>query len=132
MQRDLVLRWIEQLGRLVARLVGAGGTAELAVARDQVAEATINLLGPLAPLVPRLETASAVELLSDPDRIFGYAQLLDLDAAISAGLKESTSEADSRRRALEFAMAAIARAPEPRPDWERWVTERKDVPGIRL
>jgi len=132
MQRDLVLRWIEQLGRLVARLVGAGGTAELAVARDQVAEATINLLGPLATLVPRLETESAAELLADPDRIFGYAQLLDLDASVSAGLGEPASEAESRRRALEFATAALARTPEPRPDWERWITERRDVPGIRL
>lgn len=132
MQRDLVLRWIEQLGRLVARLIGAGGKAELAVARDQVAEATINLLGPLATLVPRLESGSAAELLADPDRIFGYAQLLDLDATISAGLKDAASEADSRRRALEFAAQAIARAPEPRPEWERWVQERKDVPGFRL
>src|SRR6188474_2732730 len=66
MQRDLVLRWIEQLGRLVARLVGLGGKAELGAARDQVAEATINLLGPLSLLVPRLETSSAAAFLAMP------------------------------------------------------------------
>ncbi len=124
MQRDLVLRWIEQLGRLVARLLGQGGKAELAVARDQVAEATINLLGPLATLVPRLESGSAAELLADPDRIFGYAQLLDLDAAISTGMGETAAAAESRRRAVEFARAAVARSPEPRAEWERWVGER--------
>jgi hypothetical protein len=124
-QRDLVLRWIEQLGRLVARLVGAGGKAELASARDQVSEATINLLGPLALLVPRLETESAAELLADPDRIFGYAQLLDLDGAISEGLGEAEAAADSRRRAVDFARAALARSQEPRPDWERWIQERR-------
>jgi len=123
-QRDLVLRWIEQLGRLVARLVGAGGKAELASARDQVSEATISLLGPLAMLVPRLETESAAELLADPDRIFGYAQLLDLDAAISRGMGEADAAADSSRRAVEFARAALARSQEPRPDWERWIHER--------
>jgi len=112
--------------------VAADLASNLARVRDQVAEATINLLGPLATLVPRLETESAAELLADPDRIFGYAQLLDLDASISAGLGEAASEAESRRRALEFATAALARAPEPRPDWERWITERRDVPGIRL
>ena len=124
MQRDLVLRWIEQLGRLIARLVGLGGKAELASARDQVTEATHALLGPLSPLVPRLETESAAELLSDPDRIFGYAQLLDLDGVISEALGETDSAIDSRRRAMEFARAALARSTDPRPDWERWLSER--------
>ena len=124
MQRDLVLRWIEQLGRLVARLVGLGGKAELGAARDQVAEATINLLGPLSMLVPRLETASAAELLADPDRIFGYAQLLDLDGAISEGMGEQDAAAESRRRALEFAREAVARLTEPRKEWEQWIAER--------
>jgi hypothetical protein len=124
LQRDLVLRWIEQLGRLVARLVGLGGKAELAAARDQVTEATINLLGPLSMLVPRLETASAAELLADPDRIFGYAQLLDLDGAISQAIGEEEAAADSRRRALEFAREAVTRASEPRKEWEHWIAER--------
>ena len=124
MQRDLVLRWIEQLGRLVARLVGLGGKAELGAARDQVAEASINLLGPLSLLVPRLETSSAAELLADPDRIFGYAQLLDLDGTISEGMGEKDAATESRRRALEFAREAVTRSSEPRPDWERWITER--------
>ena len=104
--------------------MGLGGKAELATARDQVAEATLSLLGPLAALVPRLETASAAELLSDPDRIFGYAQLLDLDGAISEGMGEKDAALDSRRRALEFAQEAVSRSAEPRPDWDRWVSER--------
>ena len=126
MQRDLVLRWIEQLGRLVARLVGLGGKAELGAARDQVAEATINLLGPLSVLVPRLETSSAAELLADPDRIFGYAQLLDLDGAISEAMGEKDAATESRRRAVEFASEAIARLTEPRKEWEQWLAERVD------
>ena len=127
MQRDLVLRWIEQLGRLVARLLGRGGKAELAVARDQVAEATLGLLGPLATLVPRLETASAAELLADPDRIFGYAQLLDLDGVIAEGLGDATGSAESRRRALEFAKVALSRSREPVPEWERWIRLRTET-----
>jgi hypothetical protein len=124
MQRDLVLRWIEQLGRLVARLVGLGGKAELGAARDQVAEATINLLGPLSLLVPRLETSSAAELLADPDRIFGYAQLLDLDGTISEAMGEKDAAAESRRRALEFAREAVTRSAEPRREWEQWIAGR--------
>lgn len=127
MQRDLVLRWIEQLGRLVARLLGQGGKAELAVARDQVAEATLGLLGPLSTLVPRLETGSAADLLVDPDRIFGYAQLLDLDGVISEALGDAAGGAESRRHALELARAAVARSRDPMPDWQQWVAERESL-----
>ncbi len=127
MQRDLVLRWIEQLGRLVARLLGQGGKAELAVARDQVAEATLGFLGPLATLVPRLETGSAADLLVDPDRIFGYAQLLDLDGVISEALGDAAGAAESRRRALEFAKAALARSSEPAPGMQQWIRSRQEA-----
>jgi hypothetical protein len=74
MQRDLVLRWIEQLGILIRRLIEGKRHGDLSAAREQVYEATEALLGPLLPLIPR-PTSSAAQLLADPDRLFG-AQLL--------------------------------------------------------
>lgn len=124
MQRDLVLRWIEQIARLIARLLRGGTQADLAAARDQVREAVSGLLGPLEPLVPRLEVSSAADLLADPDRIFGYAQLLDLEAVIAGATGDPAGAADARERAQCFAREALARTLEPRPDWEAWVAER--------
>lgn len=124
MQRDLVLRWIEQLARLVARLLRSDPGADLGAAREQVQDATAGLLGPLATLVPRLEVSSAAELLADPDRLFGYAQLLELDAVIAAALGDTSAAADNRPRALAFAKEALRRAPEPMPAWEAWIAER--------
>lgn len=124
MQRDLVLRWIEQLGVLIRRLIEGKRDGDLPAAREQIRQATEGLLGPLLQLIPRLEIESAADLLADPDRIFGYAQLLDLDGAISEALGEVDAAADSRRRAVEFARAAAARLTEPRQEWEQWIAGR--------
>jgi hypothetical protein len=84
MQRDLVLRWIEQLGILIRRLIEGKRAGDLVSAREQIREATEALLGPLGHLIPRLDVESAAELLADPDRLFGYAQLLDLEGVVAA------------------------------------------------
>jgi len=128
-QRDLVLRWIEQLARLIARLLRGGAQADLAAAQDQVREAISALLGPLEPLVPRLEVSSAAELLADPDRIFGYAQLLELEGVIAGASGDPARAADARERAVALAREALARTPEPRPDWQGWVGERRGGPA---
>ena len=123
-QRDVVLRWIEQLARLVARLLGRGSPGDLATARDQVDEAVASLLGPLAPILPRLEADSAAELLGDPERIFAYAQLLDLDAAIGEAMGEREAAPDVRARAVALAEAAVSRAGGERAPWIEWIAAR--------
>lgn len=126
MQRDLVLRWIEQLGTLIRRLVHGRTESDLPAARDQVREATIALLGSLDPLIPRLDIPSAAELLADPDRIFGYAQLLDLDAVIAEAMGSAAAAQESRTRAVGFAVEAVRRTREPRQEWEEWIQARSD------
>jgi hypothetical protein len=128
-QRDIVLGWIAQLGRLVARLLGRGSAGDLATARDQVDEAVVSLLGPLAQILPQLEADSAAELLSDPDRIFAYAQLLDLDAAIREAAGEPEAAAEGRARAVALAKAAAALAGGDRTPWTEWIAARAGAPG---
>lgn len=123
-QRDIVLRWIEQVARLVARLLGRGSPGDLAAAREQVDEAIATLLGALAPILPRLEAASAAELLQDPERTFAYAQLLDLDAAILQAAGEPGAAEARRSRAVALARAALARSGGDRPHWVEWLAAR--------
>lgn len=123
-QRDVVLRWIEQLGRLVARLLGRGSAGDLATARDQVDEAVVSLLGPLAQILPQLEPGSAAELLRDPGRIFAYAQLLDLDAAIREAAGDREAAREGRERAVALAKAAVAQAGGERTPWTEWIAAR--------
>ena len=124
MQRDLVLRWIEQLGVLIRRLIEGKQAGDLPAAREQIRQATEAMLGPLLQLVPRLEVESAAELLADPDRIFGYAQLLDLEAVLAGAMGDAAGSDESRTRALAFAREAVRRAPE-RQAWEAWIESRR-------
>lgn len=122
-----MLRWIEQIAGLIARLLRGGSGADLDLARDHVDDAIAQLLGPLAVLVPRLETASVVELLHDPDRLYGYARLLALRGAVAEARGEPDARED-RDRALELARAAVALSREPPPEWRSWIDRAASAP----
>jgi hypothetical protein len=101
-QRDVMLRWIEQIALVVRRMLLGPGPPDLTAARMQVEDAMRELLGPLALLVPRLEVPSAAELLHDPERMLGLALLLDLEASIAEAEGETVAAAHSRERAAGF------------------------------
>ena len=112
-QRDVVLRWIEQIAGVVRRMLLGPGPADLNVARAHVVEATEQLLGPLALLVPRLDARSAAGLLRDPERVFGLAFLLELEAEIAAAAGNDINAAQLRSRAAELRAAAPTLLSDP-------------------
>ncbi len=123
-QRDIVLRWIEQLGRVIARLIRSGTAADLDIAADQIEEAITSLLGPLTQLVPRIDVASSAELLHDPERIFAWAQLMDLSAAIAIVRNQVGAAEQGRARALAAACEAVRRSADPPAEWHEWIAAR--------
>lgn len=110
MQRDVVLRWIEQIVATVRRMLLGPGAVDPAMAMPFIDEAIHQLLGPLALLVPRLDVPSAVALLRDPERILGLARLLELKAMALQADSRSEEAAVVRQRAMEFEQAANAGA----------------------
>jgi hypothetical protein len=126
-QRDVVLRWIEELGRLIGRLLRRGTAGDLDLAREEIERATADLLGSLAPLVPQLDTASAAALLADPDRLFAWAQLVELGGLVAEAQGNAAAGASARRRALELGREACRRSRVDRPDWAEWVAARSDA-----
>jgi hypothetical protein len=121
-QRDVVLRWIEQIAKVVARLLNGPGQGDLDLAADQVEEAIVFHLGPLHSLMPRMDVRTAADLVHDADRLFGYAQLLALRAAVEQARGEP-GFAETSRRALAFAREAVARTADAPPAWKAWVAE---------
>jgi len=121
-QRDVVLRWIEQLAKVVARLIHGPGPMDLVLAEDQVQDALAQHVGPLASVVPKLDVPSAAGLLNDPERIFGYAQLLSLLAAVRHAAGDPLAR-ETHARAVAFARVALSRAAERPVTWENWVEE---------
>jgi hypothetical protein len=99
MQRDVVLRWIEQIARVVHHLLLGRGPGDLALARTHLEEARSHLLGPLAPIVPGLDPPSVVSLLHDRDRVLGLALLLDLEASVAEAEGRAAEGEEWRSRA---------------------------------
>lgn len=127
-QRDVVLRWIEEFGRLIARLLRRGTAGDLDLALEEIERATADLLGGLAPLVPQLDAASAAQLLGDADRIFAWAQLVELRGLVLEARGDAPAGAAARARALELGREACRRARIERPEWIEWVTLRSQTP----
>ncbi len=109
-QRDVVLRWIEQIARVVRRMLFGPGPPDLAAARTHIEDATNQLLGPLALLVPRLDVPSAAALLHEPDRIIALAILLELEASLIEAEGHPEQAAELRERAEAFRQAGEAAA----------------------
>ena len=128
-QRDTVLRWIEQLGPLVARLLRRGTPEDFALVREELAEAEQSLLGSLGAVLPHLEPEAAADLLHDPDRIFAWAVLMGLRASFEHAAGADATAASTRLRAIAIAEAAVRRIRVPRPEWDAWLaTQRAAVP----
>jgi len=116
-KKDYILRLIEQMRRLVEALLGKvrdGDDAErdLAGARETLG----LLLGPLAGIVPRMDSVTAGQMVSDPDVLHAWAELTAAEAEVAAARGDATSAGASRRRALELALEAHLRTPTDRPD----------------
>jgi len=110
-QRDVVLRWIEQIAAVVRRILLGKGPADLELARRHVSEATTQHLGRLALIIPRLDVTSAVALLQDHDRILGLALLLDLEASIEQAAGNTVAATRLRERAAQFRQTLTEDAP---------------------
>ncbi len=105
-QRDVVLRWIEQIAAVVRRMLFGPGPQDVVAARLHVEDAITRHLGSLALVIPRLDPLSAAELLRDPDRIRGLALLLDLQASVEEA--DHNPEAAARLRDRAGALRAVA------------------------
>src|SRR5688572_18947319 len=102
MQRDVVLRWIEQIVATVRRMLLGPSAVDPAVVDRMIDDAIGSLLGPLTLLVPRLDVPSAAALLRDPERITGLARLLELKAMVVERMGKGPDADALRARAAEL------------------------------
>jgi hypothetical protein len=121
MQRDVVLRWLEQLSALIARLLRRDPTVDLMLIEQHLEDAEGQLLGPVRTLIERLSPESAAELLADPFRIHGYAQLVAFRSAIARSQGRSPEADELAGRALWLGREAVRRADPVPSDWTEWL-----------
>src|SRR5262245_40995502 len=114
-RRDYLLRQIEQLAEVLGAIVGLRVAGRYDEALQLVQQTTEGLLGPLASMVDRLDSASAARLLGGADRIGGYASLVAERAEVDEARGQGARAASGRRRALELYLEAVCAAPERSP-----------------
>lgn len=109
-KRDYILRMIAQVRQLVAALMGKvsenESTAEL---RAQARESLAGLLGPMSDVVQRLDSASAGQMVNDPDILAAWAEVVAAEAKIHRAEGDAATADALTRRALELAREAHQR-----------------------
>jgi hypothetical protein len=110
-KRDYILRMIAQVRRLAEALVGKArsgqDTAEVAA---QARESLNELLGPMADVAQRLDSASAAQMVNDPEVLAAWAHVVAAEAEMHRAAGDAEAAAALDRRALELALEAGLRA----------------------
>ncbi|MGE5176538.1 MAG: hypothetical protein ACM3JJ_09210 [Hyphomicrobiales bacterium] len=101
-QRDFVMRQVEAVAAMLARLIGLRTEGRLEEARAELERAYELLLGSEAPLVKRMDAETAVALIGVPEKAALYARLLGEEAA-------QTEDPAERERLTETARLLVGR-----------------------
>jgi hypothetical protein len=107
---DYLLRIIQQMGAVLARMLGLKNGGQVHEALQTLDDAEGELLGPQAEVVPRVDSATAAHILGEPQRIAAWARLLHERAALLRLAGDEAGAALAAQRAIELAAEAQARA----------------------
>lgn len=126
---DHLLRLIQQMGAVLARMLGLKNGGQVREALQALGDAQGELLGPLAGVLPRMDSATAAILLGDPTRIAAWARVVHERAGLLR-LRGDPADADAEeRRANELAREALGRADGFESAVRELLGPLADVPG---
>ncbi len=104
LRHDYIKRMVEQLGEALARIVGLRSKGQTAEALSEVRKAYAALdLNP--HLVASMSGAQLAQLVNDPERARGLAQLLKEDSQLQRVLGHSAAADTKQRQALALMVA---------------------------
>src|SRR5438105_3880581 len=121
-RRDYIERLIEECAQALSRALELRGRHQLEPALRGIQQAEEQLIGPLRPVLERLEPSSAVEVAgpSQLDRVRMYAALVGEEGLIYQAMHDSASAFLCCRRSLElYAAISLARVPLDQIELER-------------
>lgn len=107
---DWLLRELRLLGAVLARMLGLKNGGQVQEALQALDDAEGELLGPLAGVVPRVDSATAAHMLGGPQRIAAWARLLHERADLLRMAGDEAGAALAAARAGELAAEAWTRA----------------------
>jgi hypothetical protein len=116
-KRDYILRMIAQVRRLAEALVGKARSGQDAAELAAQARESLNgLLGPMADVVQRLDSASAAQMVNDPGVLSAWAHVVAAEAEAHRAAGDAATADALDRRALELAREAHQRTSKDDPE----------------
>jgi hypothetical protein len=134
-QRDYIERMIEQAAQAIAQALQLVRAGDLDPAMIVILKTRDLVLGPMRPVLERVDAATAVDLVGkyELDRLRMFAALLGEEGAIHELRGKPARAEHCYRHALElYAASALAGARLKAADWERIVLlePKVDAGGI--
>lgn len=116
-KKDYILRMIAAVRQMVAAVMGKVQANESAAeALAQARESIVTLLGPMAEVALRIDSATAGQMVNDPAVLHAWAEFTAAEAEVHrAGGDDATADALTRR-ALELALEAHPRTLKDDPE----------------
>jgi hypothetical protein len=108
-RQDYLMRMIEQIIQVLTRVIALGRAGDFHEALAQLRTANELLLGPFCEVLPRLDSASAAQMLGNPDQLLAYARLIGAEADVRRMMGETDAAAGLAQRSLEMALEARGR-----------------------
>src|SRR5262245_37792345 len=102
LERDYILRMIQQLAQALGRILGLKRAGKLHEALQEVRATADGIFGPMRSTLDAIDAQSAASLLGNRDKIEAYAALTAEEASIHELLGDARRARSGERRALEL------------------------------
>ena len=113
-QRDYILRMIERIAAVLARAMKRKSDGDLVGARQELQQATMELLGPAAAMALLVDSRTAANLVGDAKRIQLWCRLLSEDREVLQAMGRESEARNTNRRIVELLLEAWTRE----KDWD--------------
>ena len=107
LQRDYVLRAIQQLARAIGRILGLKRAGKLDEALEAVSVTADEIFGTMRTTLDAIDPQSAARLLASHERIEAYALLTAEEASILELMGDEPRAKSGHRRALSLYLEAV-------------------------
>lgn len=111
-QRDYILRMIERIAAAIARVMKRKSDGDLVGARQELQQATMELLGPASAMALMVDSRTAANLVGDAKRIQLWCRLLAEDREVLQSMGREAEARNADRRIVELLLEAWKREKE--------------------
>ena len=112
-QQDYILRLMEKIGFLIAKIIGLKEAGELEEALQEIEKAGTLFPGISPELLTKIDSSTTAQLLEQNEYITAYAKLVAEKASIQRQMGLNQEAQFNEKRALELLLESYKRGQEP-------------------